>query len=472
MAPFVHTENILAPTQERFESTPPWSEKHNRPQAAEWQEGERLAFRFFFLYFLLQALPLDWKFYRDLLAVDWTALHYRDLFYLSRYTPRFFADSPRFADWGIVAGISLLGTLIWHFRDRKGRAYDTLYYWLRVVVRYRLAAGLIAYGFLKFFPLQSPLPSLSHLNTNYGDFTEWKLFSLTLGIVPSYESFLGLIEITAGLLLLFRRTTTLGTLLVIPFLGNVFISNLAYEGGEYVYSLYLISLALFLFAFDARRLFSVFTLEQPTLPNRYQPVFSTRFQQNSRLALKGAFLFFFVGMYGYQTYAAYQQGPHHYPQQPGLAQASGLYHVREFRLNGKNRPPSPADPIRWKDVVFEKWATLSIRSNRPVQRVSALTEEIHRKDGERNYEFAGTTGRHYYGYEMDSVHRVLTLTNRNPHYPDEKWRLRYTRPSDSQLILSGTNEKNDSLYVVLDKINKKYLLEEAAREGRRKGLTL
>jgi hypothetical protein len=470
MAQFFHTD-ILEPTQERF-SNLSGSEKHNSIQFTEWQEGEKWAFRFFFLYFLLQALPLDWKFYRDLLAVDWTALHYRNIFYLSRYTPRFFADSPRFADWGILAGIALVGTLIWSWRDRKPRAYDTLYYWLRVVVRYRLAAGLIAYGFLKFFPLQSPLPSLSHLNTHYGDFTEWKLFSLTLGIVPSYESFLGLIEITAGLLLLFRRTTTLGTLLVIPFLGNVFISNLAYEGGEYVYSLYLISLALFLFAFDAVRLFSVFTLELPTLPNRYQPVFSTRSLKNSRLALKWAFLFFFVGVYGYQTYAGYVNGPHHYPQQPGLGQASGLYHVSEFRLNGQTRPPSPADPIRWKDVVFEKWATLSIRSNRPVKPVSALTEEIHLQERERNYEFAGTTGRHYYSYELDSVNRVLTLTNRNPNYPDEKWRLHFTRPNASQLILAGTNEKNDSLYVVLDKINKKYLLEEAAREGRRKGLTL
>jgi len=191
MAQFVHAKDILKPKQERSESNSPWSEKHNPHQTAKWQEGEKLAFRFFFLYFLWQALPLDWKFYRDLFSTDWTALHYRDVFYFSRYTPRFFADSPRFADWGVVAGIALVGTLIWSFGDRKRRAYDALYYWLRVVVRYRLAVGLIAYGFLKFFPLQSPLPSLSHLNTHYSDFTEWKLFSLTLGIVPSLRKLPG-----------------------------------------------------------------------------------------------------------------------------------------------------------------------------------------------------------------------------------------------------------------------------------------
>ena len=76
-------------------------------------------------------------------------------------------------------------------------------------------------------------------------FTRWKLFSLSLGIVPGYESFLGAVEILAGLLLLNRKTASIGAFIVIIFTGNVFVSNLAYEGGEQVYSLYLIVLALF-----------------------------------------------------------------------------------------------------------------------------------------------------------------------------------------------------------------------------------
>jgi hypothetical protein len=437
-----------------------------------WNHWEITAFRFFFLFFLIQIIPLDWKFYRDVFSIDWTVLHYRDIFNLSRYTPRFFTDIPVFADWGMVAILAVAGTLIWTFLDRQRREYHALYYWLRVVVRYRLAMGLIAYGFLKFFPLQSPLPSLSHLNTPYGDFTEWKLFSLTLGIVPSYESFLGLVEIGSALLLLFRRTATIGTLMIIPFLGNVFISNLAYEGGEYVYSLYLVSLALFLFAFDARRLFSVFTLEQPTLPNLYQPVWTEGWQRNGRLALKVVFMLFFIGFYGYQTYQGYLTGPYHYPQQPGLAGAEGLYHVREFRLKRKTLPASAADPVRWKDVVFEKWATLSVRSNQPVQLTSTLTEEISLKEADRSYEYAGTTGRHYYHYQLDTLNRVLSLENRNPNHRGEKWQLKYSRPNGERLILSGSNAQNDSLYMVLEKAAKKYLLHEAAKEGRRKALRL
>jgi hypothetical protein len=436
-----------------------------------WKEYEKIAFRFFFIYFFLQAVPLDWKYYRDILAIDWSALHFRDIFYLARYQPRFFSEIATFADWGVVAIIAIAGTIIWSFVDKKNKEYTSLYYWLRVIVRYRLAVALIAYGFIKLFPMQAPLPSISNLNTNYGDLDAWKIFSLSLGIVPSYESFLGLVEILAGLLLFYRRTATIATLLILPFTGNVLMSNLAYEGGEYVYSFYLVVMALFLFAFDGVRLFTLLTFEKPTLPNRFNPVFRETWQKHGRLILKSAFIGFFVMLYGYKTYAGYKQGPYHFPQQPGLAEASGLYNVSEFRINNQLLPYSATDPIRWKDVVFEKWATLSIRSNRPVQLESAPTEEIYLKDEERNYELAGSAGRHYYSYEVDTEKGVLTLQNRNKNHQQEKLILHFTRPSKARIILSGINERNDSVYVVLDKVDKKYLLEEA-RQGRRKALKL
>jgi|GEM_PF-3158373 len=138
--------------------------------STSWSALEKIAFRFFFVYFLLQIVPLDWKFYRDLLAIDWTELHFRDIFYLARYTPRFFGELPTFADWGVIALIAAAVTLVWSWLGRKRVAYNAQYYWLWVLLRYRLAAGVIAYGFIKFFPLQAPYPSLSNLNTSYGDF--------------------------------------------------------------------------------------------------------------------------------------------------------------------------------------------------------------------------------------------------------------------------------------------------------------
>jgi hypothetical protein len=165
----------------------------------KWKEYEKTIFRFFFIYFLLQALPLDWKYFGNLFRIQWTNLHFGDIFYISRYTPQFMSGGSTpgtwglatLADWALIAAIALIGTAIWSIRDKKSENYNNLYYWLRVILRYRLAIGIIAYGFIKFFPLQSPLPSLSNLNTAYGDFNRWKLFSLSLGIVPGYESCFG-----------------------------------------------------------------------------------------------------------------------------------------------------------------------------------------------------------------------------------------------------------------------------------------
>lgn len=441
------------------------------PSEPSWTRPEKTLFRFFFIYFLIQAVPLDWPFYRNLFSINWGTYYYRDLFNLARYAPHFFGPVDTFVNWAVVAMIAVLGTVIWTIRDQQRTTYDELYYWLRVIIRYRLAVAILAYGFIKLFPMQAPLPSISNLNTPYGEFTAWKLFSLSLGITPSYESFLGLVEILGALLLLNRKTTAIGTLIIIPFLGNVFMSNLAYEGGEYVYSFLLVTFALFLFAFDAIRLFRLVSLERPALPNRFRPVLTETWQRYGRLALKSSFIFFAVFLYGYKTYAAYKTGPYQFSQTPGLPGAAGLYDVQSFKLAGETLPYSKTDSVRWQDVVFESWNTISIRSNRPVIPDQANTEQIQVEDASRTYEQAGTTGRHYYSYQIDSAQHILTLKNRNPHYPNETLTLHYQQ-APNQLILSGLNERRDSVHAVLNKLNKKYLLNEAAKAGRRGTLTL
>ena len=437
-----------------------------------WTRAERIAFRFAFLYFFIQAVPLDWHFYRDLFTIDWGTFYYRDLFNLSRYAPHFFGPPDTFVNWAVVALTALVGTIIWTFRDSQRKHYTELYYWLRVILRYRLAIGVLAYGFLKLFPMQAPLPSLSNLNTAYGDFTAWKLFSMSLGIVPSYESFLGLVEILGGLLLLNRKTTSIATLMIIPFLGNIFMSNLAYEGGEHIYSFLLITYALFLFAFDAIRLFRLVSLEQPAAPNRFKPVLTEAWQRYGRLTLKSAFVLFAVVVYGYKTYAAYRIGPYQFPKTPGLAGAAGIYDVAEFKLAGQLLPYSKTDSVRWQDVVFETWNTISIKSNRPVLLDRMETEQIHSADTDRTYEEAGSVGRRYYRYQVDSAQHVLTLKNRNPNYPTETLTLHYNQIGDRDFVLSGLNENRDSVYAVLHKLDKKYLLHEAAKAGRRGTLKL
>ena len=434
--------------------------------SAEWKGYKEILLRFFLIYFLLQTIPLDWKYWKGIFSINWLQLKYGDIFFISRYFPSFSSATGSFLDWLIIAVVAAIGTAIWTKRYKSNNDYSALYYWLRVILRYRLATGIIGYGFIKFFPLQAPFPSISNLNTNYGDFTDWKLFSLSLGIVPNYESFLGGVELLAGILLFFRRTASIGALIVLVFTGNVFISNLAYEGGEYVYSFYLISLALFVFAYDAERIYNLVALGKPTVPNLFKPIFPA-WQENARIVVEISLIFFFVFVYAFKTYKGYKEDPYQFPTTAGLTGSAGIYNVSEFKLNQKDYPYSATDPIRWKDVVFEKWATISIRSNRPVILDSTNYEQISYKDEERNYEFAGSGGRHYYSFIADTVNHVLKLQNRNKNYGNDRLTLNYSRPDSSTIILSGLSQEKDSLYVVLNRIDKKYPIK-LGRRGRLK----
>ena len=442
---------------------------------SKWKEYEKIIFRFLFIFFLLQAVPLDWKYYANLFTINWADLQYKDIFYLSRYTPQFLSGDfekgswglAQLVDWILIIGIALAGTVIWSFKDRKSKSYPVLYYWLRVILRYRLAIGIIGYGFIKFFPLQAPYPSISNLNTSYGDFTDWKLFSMSLGVVPGYESFLGAVEIFAGLLLLFRRTATIGALIILVFTGNVFMSNLAYEGGEHLYSFFLVIAALFILSFDAIRIYNLISLERPTIPNQFK-LYLTKQQNIARLIAKSFVVFFFVILYGFKTYSGFHQDPYQYPLAKGIQNSAGIYNVSEFRINDKSLPYSATDTVRWKDLVFEKWATISIRSNRLVVIDSADHEEMPASDIDRDYESAGSAGRQYYSYTADTLQHKLLLQNKNKHYKGEKLELTYNRPDSSTIILSGLDQNRDSIYVVINKTDKKYPLSL----GRRKTLKL
>ncbi|OQP42849.1 hypothetical protein A4H97_11885 [Niastella yeongjuensis] len=445
----------------------------NAPNINQWKGYEKIAFRFFFLYFLLQVVPLDWLYYQQVFAINWAHLKYSDIFLLAHYMPQFIAGAQSFAGWGIVAAIAALGTIVWTVADsNRTAAYNNLYYWIRAIVRYRLAIGVIAYGFLKVFPLQSPYPSLSNLNTSYGDFTRWKLFCISLGIVPGYESFLGFVEVTAGLLLLWRKTASVGAVIILLFTGNVFMSNIAYEGGEVVYSLYLIVLALFVVSWDLQRIVNLLVLQKPTAPNYVRPVFTARWQVYARWGLKGAAFFFFVLLYSFKTASGYKHDPYQFPVTKGLTKTAGLYNVSYFRINTDTIAYSKYDPVRWQDVVFEEWNTISIRSNRPVHIDSNNVERINAADADKSYELEGAIGRHYYSYTVDTANRLLTLQNKNRFYKNEQLQLHYTRPNDSTIQLYGINENKDSVFATLQQIHKKYLLKEVKRAGRSKSLKL
>jgi len=433
---------------------------------SQWKDYEKAIFRFFFIYFIIQAVPLDWKFYQQLFSINWLHPNFYQLFSLSKYAPVFFG-STGYINWLIAAGIALIGTVVWKFVCKQDDDYDNLHYWLRVILRYRLAVGVIAYGLIKLFPLQMPYPSLSNLHTNYGDFHPWKIYYHTFGITQYYESFLGFIEILAGALLFVRRTTTFGTAIILGFTGNAFAANLGYDAGEHIYAGYLVVIALFLFAYDVPRLYNLLFKEKYTIAAKFDPVFSANNIKKTRLVLRTVFIVFVVSL-AFTTYANYTEAPYKYPKTPGLKGTYGFYNVKEFRLNGKDIPYSTTDSNRWQNVIFEKWATISIKIAKPIKLDNTTGDGYYENDIDRNFESAGVGGRRYYAYKADTVAKTTNLQNKNKNHFGETYSLSYTQLNDSTIVVKGINEKKDSVYAELNRINKKYLLFE----GRRKPIKL
>ena len=239
-----------------------------------------------------------------------------------------------------------------------------------------------------------------------------------------------------------------------------------------MYSLYLIVLALFVLFWDLQRITTLIVLQKPATPNRFRPVFTAKWQVYARTVAKLAFIFFFVLLYSFKAATGYKHHPYQFPVTKGLPNVSGIYNVKTFRINGDTLAYAKNDPVRWQDVVFEEWNTISIRSNRPVVIDSNNVERITATDNDKTYELEGAIGRHYYSYTGDTAQQVLTLQNKNKFYKNEQLILHYDRPNDSTIVLYGVNEHRDSVFATLERINKKYLLKEVEREGRGKSLKL
>jgi hypothetical protein len=230
----------------------------SRETTGQWTSVQKIAFRIAFIFFISISIPNSTEWYDTVIHIDWTRLNYRDLYDIARFGSgiNIFGDHLfgstllGYANWIITLFISILGGLIWtgivRWRKTERPEYKTLYYWLRVVVRYRAGIGIIGFGFTKLLPVQMPYPALGLLNTNFGDLTAQKIFWLSVGIVPWYQVFAGVVEVLAGTLLFFRKTTALGAILLFGALGDIVYVNFAYDGGVHVYSSYFVLLAGFL----------------------------------------------------------------------------------------------------------------------------------------------------------------------------------------------------------------------------------
>ena len=272
---------------------PQVEQMHQGPRAPHWNIGTRIAFRFSFVYlglFVVYFCPV-WLQYLLFIKrqsplvlggiwpmrqmVFWAGAH---IFRMTR-TPSTgpgFDGSYYWVEAFCILVIAVLATITWSIVDRKREAYVMLYRWFRLAVCFALAALMFAYGAFKVIPAQMPYPNLFELVRPFGHFLPIQVLWTYMGAAPAYEIFAGCAEVLGGTLLLFPRTTTLGALICLADLTNVFVIDMSYNVANKLEVFNFILLALFLLAPEFRRLVNVFFLNRAAPPSPQPQLFRTR----------------------------------------------------------------------------------------------------------------------------------------------------------------------------------------------------
>jgi hypothetical protein len=254
--------------------------------------------------------------------------------------------------------IAAAAAAVWSLLDRKRTRYVRLYDWLRVFVRFTLAAMMLLYGGVKVIKSQFPDPTLDRLLQPFGDASPNGLLWTFMGASESYTVFTGACEMLGGLLLCCRRTTLLGALVCIGVLANVVMLNFSYDVPVKLFSCHLLFMACFLAAPDTGRLLSFFVLNRPVPPADLRPLFRRPWLHRGALVLRTVLVLALTALslwlgYDYRrTYAEWApRGPLY-----------GIWNVEELvAIDGRGRPAPATDVTRWRRVIFDSPQMLALQ---------------------------------------------------------------------------------------------------------------
>ena len=171
----------------------------------------------------------------------------------------------------ILVIVSLLFSLFLYYMEKRKGYNLNLEDKIRPIIRYYLALILLIYGFSKVFKAQFYLPEPNLLFTPLGNLDKDILFWSTIGSSRSYSIFLGIIEIIPALLLLFRKTAFIGSLMAIGVLIHVVSINFSYSISVKIFSLFLLILALFLAFKTIKNTWHLFQTGQFSTTDFFEP---------------------------------------------------------------------------------------------------------------------------------------------------------------------------------------------------------
>lgn len=328
-----------------------------------WNLAQRVGFRFLFSYlilFFLTGQEIGLIPFTTPLVERYTKLWYGIAVWTARHLLHIGTDFPMNGEgsgdttfqWILLPcylALAAAATLLWSVLDRKRANYKRLYAWLRLLLRFTLALAMITYGIVKVIPNQMPSPRSFTLLQRVGQLTPMRLLWTLMGASPAFETFTGLAELLAGLLLLVPRTVLLGSLICAADMTLVFMMNMGYDVPVKIMSFHYLVMAILLVAPDLRRLADLFLFNRPVEAAEERPLFARRRLNQAVQILLAAFGLYLIGTNIIEGIDLY--GDRNPPKPP----LYGIWSVEEMTLDGHDVPLATATAVdRWRWVTLEK----------------------------------------------------------------------------------------------------------------------
>ncbi len=341
-----------------------------------WSFTKKLLFRFSFLFFVLYIFlnPNGFFPYVDNAyelyippfqkLIPWIGKHILHLSYdITTFTNGSGDTTYDYVILLFLTVMALLGCVIWTIADGKRKSFNTLSYWLTTIIRYYAAFTMFGYGFVKVIKLQFPFPGLNTLMEPYGQSSPMGLAWNFIGYSKGYNYFTGIGEITAGMLLLFRRTTRLGAIMTLVIAGNIMAINYCFDVPVKLVSTALVVMSIYLLMQEKTRLINFFFRNKVAQPEN---VSIKRFR-NKRLNLSMDILkYLVIAFVLFKNIYDAADGMKLYGEAAPKPPLYGIYNVKTFVRNHDTIAPLLTDTTRWRNLIvnYPGFVTVKMTSDK------------------------------------------------------------------------------------------------------------
>lgn len=397
----------------------------------KWSSGKKFIFLFILLYTFFYIFPFPFDAFPQLdfifniyervndAFVLWIG---KNILHVQNFQKLVFSDSGDttfdFVTFFIFLFLSIVLALTILLIDKKRTNYEKLQAYLCIYIRYCIGFYMLVYGFDKVFKSHFPFPDLEKLEQTFGESTPQGLLWAFMGYSTSYTVFLGIIEVLSGFLLLFRRTTALGALLVLLIMINVAVINFSYDVPVKLFALHMIGYAILLLYPFFNSIFQFFILKKETKLAEQTEIVFPKFIQAYKKIIKGVVIVSFTLLFMNFSWENMKTDGDGAPK-PALY---GIYKNILFSYDNFEIPHDLKYKGQFKKIIFDSKKTLIISHEGEIK---------------------------YFTTTIDTIKNVLHFNSNND--TSENYLLNYKTTQD-YLTLNGLLA-NDSVTMIFKKVD-------------------